>query len=356
MKSILIISQKNPYQYKWWLEFVVLNIANSLKNKFNITIVCEWDSNELININWVNIYTIRCYNFYWIKDIQFALKIREITKNINPDLVIDNACISFLNQTNKYKTISIVHWTNRWNYNSIKITNINRFFAKIYRLFWLYIQKYYLGKVNTIIAISWKVKKEIEEWYKIHNNIEIINNWTFVNISNEQKQFIINKKRNNKIIFISTDHKWKWIQIVENLAITMKEYKFYICWKEYISKQENIIYLWMLEPKEILKEMISSDIFILPSQYEWQSLAILDAIAIWLPIITTSIADPSISNNIWFIMDDKTEINDIKKFIKEMKEDKIKRNIIKNNNINIMENLTRDNQSVLYINLINKII
>jgi glycosyltransferase involved in cell wall biosynthesis len=148
-----------------------------------------------------------------------------------------------------------------------------------------------------IIAVSKKVKKEIESYYHVKSEkIVIIENGTRFSLTQEERSHRYNRNTLRTGIFISSNHQWKGISIVEELATLMKDYRFFICGWPYTSKQQNIEYRWNLSHEDLLNTMHSSDFLILPSQYEGQSLAVLEAMSLGLVIVGGKEIDPFIGD------------------------------------------------------------
>lgn len=355
---ILIISNKNPFTYTGGVEIVVNKLAKGLSKFFKIYIICTTNkSKQKVFKGGIEVFFITKGKIPLISDIRYALKIRKLTNRLNPSLTIDNGCLSFLNNTSRSKIISIAHGTNQGNYKSITINHPKDLFSKIYRYFWVLVQKYYLKRCNKIIAISERIKNEIVQYYKIKDShIEVINNGTFIDLSTSDIKEILNKKIEKNIIFVSTDHRWKGIEIIEKIAEQLKEYHFFVCGYPYKSNLPNISYEGLLSETDLKRLMKKSDCFILPSKYEGQSLALLDALAMGLPVIISRNSDPSIiKNNInGFLVgrDVNSFINTIRSLYKNLNNFKK----IKKNNIMLMKQYTWDIQIEKYLKIIFKVI
>lgn len=354
MKKVLIVANIDPFKYYWWVEFVCKSIAEEIKEFYEVIIVCRWNKNDSYQNNWMNIFSYKIFWFPLIWDFQYAVKINKLIDYIKPDLIIDNGSLSFLSSNKWVKIISIAHGTNYYNYKTRKIN-----LKTIYRLLWSFIQKQYLKKVLNIISVADKVKEELmDDFYKIPDKkIKVINNWTYINIDRDLQNKIINKEFSYKWIFISNNHKIKGLDVVERISIKFEKITFYICWSEYDTKIKNMKYLWKLNHDNLREKMIESDFFIFPSIYEWQSLAVLDALACGLPVILSKASDPWIIENKknWYIIHD-SEVESYKKAIEDLYNSKDKIKEIRKNNIELMKNYTWRIQWKKYLDFINEIL
>lgn len=356
MKKILIAAYKDPFTYKWWMEIVAKKIAEWLQNNYDIHVCFQWPENSISTYQNIHTYSYRSFPM-GIGDIIYAYQVKKLTQEINPDLLIDNTCVSFLNNTLQTKTISIIHGTSYGNFLTITLHSIKSIFAKIYRYFWVMIQSYYLKKCSYVVAISQRMKSEIIRYYRIDpEKVVTIENWTFINLDTDEENQIINKKLSRKIIFVSTDHKWKWIHIIESVAKAFPSIVIEVYWYNYVSSIHNIHYKWLANEKELFIAMKDCDLFLLPSQYEGQSLAILDALAIWLPVLTSKNANPSImidGENGYIVDNIDTQYIEKINYLYENFE-KIK--TIRKNNIALMKNYHRSHQVDSYLQFIHSIL
>ena len=170
-KKILINTYKNPFEYKWGMEVCVKNIALALSKDYSV--ICTYymqsweEKNTKIIAKNIQCIWIPTSKYMGLAEIIYAYRINKFTKDYWPDLVIDNTCVSFLNNTKNNKTISIIHWTSFWNYSSIRVNTFKKSLQKIYRLWWAFLQYTFLRRVFSVIAISKKMKEEIICYYKI---------------------------------------------------------------------------------------------------------------------------------------------------------------------------------------------
>jgi len=349
MKKIVIIANKNPFKFSGGVEFVCKMLAEKLSNKFKIYVICNGYATIKYDISSITVFENKFSNIPVIQDFDYALKIRKTVDHIKPNLVIDNGCISFLNNTKRHKTISIAHGTNYGVFLSHK-----NLVKKIYKLYWSIIQYFYLNKVSNVVVVSKYIKKEVHKFYKIPNdNIKVIDNGTYI-IKDKVNKI---QKYKKQCIFVSNDHSRKGIAIIEKLANYYDKIKFIICGSDYKSNVKNIIYRGSLSSKKLDLEMEKSDFLICPSSYEGQSLVVLDAMASGLPVILSKQADPGIieNGNNGYICDNN-DINTYLRSIDKLYSDIDKFNEIRKNNIQLMQNYTWDIQIQKYYEFIKSII
>lgn len=353
MKKIFIVANIDPLKNSWWVEFVCKTVGLKLRDFYDVSIICRWNSRCEYDFEKIKVYQVKSSSLPIIWDFQYAFSVNKIIKKYKPDLLIDNWSLSFLTNNSCLKIISITHWTNYFNLKARDLT-LKNFDKIVYRYFWSIIQRYHFKNIDYVISVSEKVSNELQSsFYKVQKEkIYVIDNWTFISEHNHNFSLYF-----NSWIFVSTDHVWKWINIIEKIAEKMPHITFKVCWNYYISKIKNIIYLWKLNQQELIENMNKSDFFIFPSIYEWQSLAILDAIASWLPVVISKESDPWIIKN-WengFIIENQS----IEKYIHSINELYNNQELYKKiryNNIELMKNYTWDRQSQKYLKFIQKIL
>lgn len=359
-KKILIISNYNPFFYSGGMEMVIKSITEKMSERFNVFLICKGQVDKSYKYKKINIIQLKEAFIPGLSDVDYALKINKVVEKINPSIIIDNGSISFLVNLNKYKTLSIAHGTNYGYFKTIKINSIKSLFKKIYRFFWAKIQKNHLEKCFKIVSVSNRVKDElIEKFYNIdRKKIEVIDNGTFVKINKKIEQHIKNKQFSNKCLFVSTNHDIKGIDVIEKLAIKLKNITFLICGKPHISNIQNIISLGNLSKAEIFEKSIESDFLIFPSKYEGQSLAVLDSLAAGMPVVLSSMADVGFIDNYinGFIVKDRENVEEYINYINYIYKNFNAVKDIRSNNMNLMKKYSFEKQSNKYLELISKII
>lgn len=360
IKKILLVSNKNPFEYTGGVEIVCKNLATRLNQNFKITVIYQNQTEEKFQnevAKNIQLLGIKTEQKLILGDVDFSKKINQELHKNHYDFLIDNGALSFKIEKKDLKTkiISIAHGTNAGNYQARKINNFTDFLAQKYRGLWVFWQKnFYNKKCDKIVAISEKIEQEILQYYKTEKEkLEIINNGVSFRLDEEKLKFKADKKFEKKVAFVSTDHVWKGVKILEEVAEKLPDYTFYIYGKNYVTKLKNIKYMGMVSNDKISLEMLDKDIFFLPSKYEGQSLAMLDAMACGQIILTSKKADPalkSVSDSV-FISEENTAkdyINYLQKI--EEKPDFYKEKAFEN--IKKINEINWDNQAKKYLDLL----
>ncbi|AKH33215.1 hypothetical protein XF24_00892 [candidate division SR1 bacterium Aalborg_AAW-1] len=356
MKKILLLSPSNPF-YKGGVSIFVKNITHYISSNYEIDVVYPNTSNTFLQINKnTNYIGLKILNIPILNNLLFMLRLLFRVGKQNYDLIIDNTGYSFV-FGKKYKKVIIAHGSHYENLKARKIKGIYSFFGWVAMFILTIYQKYGIIFSYKTIAISKKVKNELIENYNIKDSekINIISNGTLYEYGEDEIHILLKKRLGNRVCFISTDHSWKGIGIIEKLAVSNPRIEFIICGYDYKPKQKNVNYIGLLNENELKDIMLLSDVFLLPSKYEGQSLAILDAMACGLPIITYKKSDPSIGTDIGYIVN-SLEWKDYDFVIKEIFKDKHKREKISINNALLMKKYIWLNQGNQYLSLIKEIL
>jgi glycosyltransferase involved in cell wall biosynthesis len=163
--------------------------------------------------------------------------------------------------------------------------------------------EFFLKKVDIIVLLCNKWKKQIENKFAL-KNVTIIHNPVPLDISSLE----LNKDRSNldsaKILFLGFLIRSKGIYDIVEIADKLKDssfaHKIIICGKGEEEKDlrrkikeknlTNIEFLGWVSGQTKNDLLRTSDIFLLPSYKEGMPIAILEAMAFGLPIISTNIA------------------------------------------------------------------
>lgn len=343
MKKIGIVSFKDPSQRAGGVEVVVYNIAKYLSKKYKIIVFCAASQNEIVETEFFTLVKVKAVQSFFM-EFSYSFNLRGEVKKYDIDLLIDNGALSLLVKK-VFKIVTIVHGTNAGNAISRKVNSISGFVNFIYRVFLWFIQNFFfVFKANKIIAISEKVKGELGKYYFfVGSKIETVSNATEIYFE-EKPESIFSQKEKGTVLFVSTDHKWKGYSTLEKLAEIKQDYTFFICGSPTTSSLKNITYLGYLSAEGLKKVYLRYEFFIMPSQYEGQSLAMLDAIASGQILATEVNADPYIKSSGVHLIKNR-DVDEYLKILNLSEEEKKRQSI---DNVEIMKELNWKNQVEKY--------
>lgn len=174
--------------------------------------------------------------------------------------------------------------------------------------FYLFLLKLFKSKVDLFIAISNATKKYLKIKVNIvENKIELLYNFVDLdrfsldnkfNLELERKKYLLNKN-DFTVWFAWRLIDWKWWDVFINSAIDLidKWYniKFLIAWDwydklkllKYINWYSNIKYIWYIEDMNNFYWIL--DIFIIPSYWEPMWLTEIEAMSVWVPVISSNV-------------------------------------------------------------------
>ena len=350
--KILIIAGRDPYTHLGGTEKVIIELAEGFAKRGHsvlITLNGTWQKREIDHG-----ITVIPFTTFWLPvicDFQYAWKIRQYTKRLQPDLVIDHSSIAFLNPMN-FRTVTVVHGTNLGNAHSRSLTSLSEVGTYMFRLFRALLQYTMFLRCHRVIAVSEKVKREIIDFYRISwDKILAIDNGTRYSLTDTEKRERMQRSTMRTGIFLSSHHIWKGIAIIESLAAIMPDCRFLICGGPYTPRHTNVEYRWNLSEKETFAALKESDFLILPSQYEGQALAVLEAMSVWLVIVWGEEIDPAIGEpeKIGILLDDRTDIQEYKRSIIDLESHREKLHVIQAYNLDLMEDYTWEKQGEKYL-------
>ena len=340
MKNVLIIIPS--LKLWWWAEKIATTIWLELyKMWYKIDFFTFYDATNKYNFLW-NEFCLKenLNNNILVKIIKLFSRAFKISQYCKKNKI--NSIISHMEDANFSSILSKLFW------NKTKITVVIHHSISDYGK-WLYywlIKIFYKYADNIVVLTKFEKDNLVNKfWIKdekvlvIPNsvNIEQINKLKNENLWEYEKLF-----KKNKFTFITTGrlNKIKNQKLMINAFVNFnKKYKdsqLIILWdgdeKENLKKiaNENVYFLW--NQKNVFKYLNYSDCFLLSSNSESFSIAIIEAMACWLPIISTNTQWPNeILDNweYWII----TKNNDEKEFYEAM-EEIFKSGLIKDKYIN----------------------
>ncbi len=259
-------------------------------------------------------YTLTLLKWYWkVFPLEISLSLRSYIKNINKDEIIHihwtwSFMYDFIAPLLRGKK-SIVHY--RWWHFTWKSFPISFFKYWILQVFTLrYPKKIFIEsnrRINIYKHIYWIDKSKIV-YIPWSIDIEKYNNCKF----NEGSKQI-------NLLFVWRLEKAKWIvELIQIYRWVKKRIKnkiinLYIAgdWslKDLViretKKDSSIVYTWHIDSEQLRKLYQKSNIFLLPTKFESFGLVLIEAMASYLPVISTNCEWPiNIIDNYsnWFII------------------------------------------------------
>ena len=350
MKKILILT----IWFDWWWVWKIASIVENFLNKSHeTTTLVFFEDKWIFNIKWkkINIWTLSNFSFPWRWYIELIPHIIKTIKHIQkekPDVVIwvwtyCNLLWLIAKKFQKFKLLLTQHEhiTSRKNNTSIfSIYNLIYFMTKI--MIWNNkivcvsnevkfdtIQHYWIKETQTQTIYNWLNFDEIKRLWNEQINIQdkyIINIWRLCSCKNQE--LLINAYSKSKI---KDKYKllllWKW---------DIDDYLKNLC--EKLNIENSVIFAWF--DKNPYKYLKKASLFCFTSKTESFWLVLLEALILWVPIITVPVtwAKEILDNwNFWTIIkdwDEQSLIKELDKFVKLKKgklEDNNKLNYLYNN-------------------------
>lgn len=239
---------------------------------------------------------IKGFSFIFFGILYILLNNKKLPKIISIQLsgLQDVFLIPFLKLTNKKVSVT-VHCTRGHKFTKTKITR--------------YLFKSFLNKADNIIVVSKDSKKFLEE-LGVKKDITVIHNGiNLEKYENYYKKYKKNLKVEEKTIFyFGRLSKEKGIFTLLKAAKELEDFKFEIAGKgplkedidKYIKKNEikNVKLMGYLSEEKLIKEIMNSEIVVLPSNIESFGLAIAEAMALSKPVISTKVGSiPELINH-----------------------------------------------------------
>lgn len=293
MKKIVVIAMKSSYFHNSWVWKYISNYIPYLSKKYNIELL--YQPEETWFISW------------WIRRI---FKLPNILKEKYDWYIKIFTEENFLISVRKYfvgDSIMIVH------HYPFK-TKVTNFKEEIIRRLSFFTFNTILKKLKSIIAVSDTTKSVLVNiWINakyitvIPNSIDITSYKQLNKNQKEGKRSLLTKKFNipNNLIWLlfvwSNESRKNLITLLKTLHCLSDEYILLRVWKdgskEELVKMGRIIndnnllnryyHLQDLSEEDLISLYQISDIYLMPSLYEWFWRPIIEAQSCWLPVIST---------------------------------------------------------------------
>ena len=311
------ISVLHPYvNKKWWAVKMMIYLSNLLQEKWNnITLYTFSYNKELFSSEiW---FKVNSFNF-----IKIAYLIR------NSDyIIIWNSPMHFVWVVSKiffFSSAKLIWWHHHYPWYYSKHTNV-------FTLFKRYLEKFSIIFIDSIISNSLYLKKSLEKIYKIKTKILYpVMDKQFLEYEYKNKNF-----NSNTIFTYSRWVEWKNLKQIFTTYDFLKDkvfnLKLIIWWvwedldsyKDKYKKDNQVLFLWLLDQKSIISNLEQSNVFLFPSKIDSFWITVLESMSIWVPVVTFNInwVKELVENNVsWFLVNSETEFSEKVYSILENKE------------------------------------
>lgn len=342
MKKRIAFFSVFPLEYGGWLEKYFIEISIELKKRFweDIEEICiiNLDNNfyekfcKLVSKSKIGnltptyrINTEVIEDNLWNDVIWKKIKLRDLWKILSEyDAIYTKNEIlelSILNFINIKKGIKLIAWVHTapfypWTWYKVKFRN--------YLYTWIF-YKFISKKVSIFHTINEENTIFLRDIFKNKQVVKIYNPFNFSNYESLKYKYIHTYKNNWKytIAWSGRFTEQKWIHdLISIIWDVNKEYydkiEWVIMWdwelreelEKWISGHQNIKYLWYVANIYIPAVLWQCNLYISTSHWEWFPYNILEAQALWLPVISYDIAwcNDIIENwENWFLVNDNTD-------------------------------------------------
>lgn len=196
------------------------------------------------------------------------------------------------------------------------------------------IYKMFLKDIDRIITVSWNNKECIKKLW--NNNCDVIYNWYNSDIFYLKEYVSLDNPKYYNMKKIITVWALKEIKnhrvLIEALYMYKQINSGFVCfiiwdWSEKKNLQKmindywlnnNIILVWSIPHNQIIDWLNSSDLFVLPSKFEWNPTVMFESLACWLPYVWSNVwwvSEIVINDNLWYLYNDVNNYKELSKLI-----------------------------------------
>lgn len=322
MKKKIAFFSAFPLEYWWWLEKYFIEIAIELKKRFwdNITEICIINLNDNFYKRFCNILSLSkiihltpiyrintndIENTLWSYVTWEKLKLSNLGKKLSQfdtiytkNEILELTILSFIQIKKNIKIVAWVHTPPLYPWKTLKIRFRNYLYSgKIY--------KFISRKVTVFHTINEENTTFLRAIFKNKEVTKIYNPFNFKKYEALKDINIYSYKKGGKYTIAwsgrLTEQKWiqdliKIIHGINDKHIDSIEWVIMWDWElkneliKWISWYSNIKFFWYVKNLYIPNILSQCNLYISTSHWEWFPYNILEAQAMWLPVICYDIA------------------------------------------------------------------
>lgn len=282
----------HPYlNKKWWAVNMMIYLSNFLSNKNNVIFYTFSYDEKLFPVN-ENNFLVKCFNN--TKLVSFFKIAYDIRKS--DYIIIWNSPMHFVWVISKLlfrSKAKIIWWHHHYPWYYSQKTNLHIKFKKFF-------ERRIIKNIDSVIANSKYLQDSIKEIYKIDSKIlyPVLDN-KFLNHNSENKKVL---STTNTIFtygrWVEGKNIWLVLKTYDELKKKVPDLILKIWWewnelsnyKNKYKRDKNIIFLWVLNKEQIIKNLEQSSLFLFPSKIDSFWLVILEAMSIWNPVISYNLS------------------------------------------------------------------
>ena len=325
----------HPYvNKKWWAVNMMIYLSQFLSKNNNVTLYTfsydkflfpfnsKKDSGSRepgFNNEWIE--NKQSFREFWIKAFNNSklisfIKIAFHIRNCDY-IVIWNSPMQFVWVISKllfWSKAKIIWWHHHYPWYHSSNTSVNIKFKN-------FLERCLIKRIDLIIVNSKNLQDSIKDTYEVDSKIlypVLDNKFLSYNSKNKNKVLSTTKTiftygrrvegKNLKLIFKTYDDlKNKVSNLVLKIWWEWNELSYY---KNKYKNDENIIFLWVVDKKQIIENLEKSNLFLFPSKVDSFWLVILESMIIWVPVISYNLsgAKEIVKNWInWYLVNSDSE-------------------------------------------------